>query len=148
MTEVKFYHPSFEPNRELTYSIISAHYKNRWIFVRHQNCSTFEIAGGHIEIGETSQDTARRELMEETGALRFSLECVATYSVDKEGMTGYGRLYLAEVFELGQVPDVSEIAEVVLFDHLPENLTYPDIQPFFFRKSMEHLQKDSSGQKS
>ena len=77
--------------------------------------------------------------MEETGALRFNLHCVATYSVIKNGLTGYGRLYLAEVFELGPVPDVSEIAEVILLDHLPENLTYPDIQPFLFRKSLEHL---------
>jgi 8-oxo-dGTP diphosphatase len=145
MTKVKFYDPSFEPDRELIYSIISAKYKNRWIFVRHQNRSTWEIAGGHIEIGETPHDTACRELMEETGALRFNLECVATYSVMKDGRTGYGRLYLAEVFELGPVPDVSEIVEVKLFDHLPENLTYPDIQPFFFRKSIEHLMKGSSG---
>ena len=139
MTEVKFYDPSFEPDTTLTFSVISAKFEGRWIFVRHQNRSTWEIAGGHIEIGETSNDTACRELIEETGALRFNLECVATYSVIKNGLTGYGRLYLAEVFELGPVPDVSEIAEVILLDHLPENLTYPDIQPFLFRKSLEHL---------
>ena len=52
--------------------------------------------------------------MEETGALRFNLNCVATYSVIKDGITGFGRLYLADVFEIGQVPDISEIAEVIL----------------------------------
>ena len=134
MTEVKFYDPSFEPDMAFTYSIISARYENSWIFVRHQDRSTWEIAGGHIEMGETSYDAASRELMEETGALRFSLDCVATYSVIKDGLTGYGRLYLAEVLELGEVPDHSEIAEVIFLDHLPENLTYPDIQPLLFRK--------------
>ena len=144
MTEVKFYDPSYEPDSPLTYSVIAAKYNNSWIFVRHQNRSTWEIAGGHIEMGETPHETACRELKEETGAIRFNLECVATYSVIKDELTGYGRLYLAEVFELGEVPDVSEIAEIILLDHLPENLTYPDIQPFLFSKSIEYLQKEGS----
>ena len=144
MTEIKFYDPLFEPDKPITYSVISAKYRDMWIFVRHQDRSTWEIAGGHIEAGETSHATACRELMEETGALRFDLECVATYSVMKKGVTGFGRLYLAEVFELGLVPDVSEIAEVTLLDHLPEDLTYPDIQPFLFRKSIEHLETGNS----
>lgn len=143
MTQVKFHDPAFEPAAKLTYSVISAKYESRWIFVRHQNRSTWEIAGGHIETGETSYDAARRELMEETGALRFNLECIATYSVTQDEITGYGRLYLAEVYEMGQVPDISEIAEVILLDTLPENLTYPDIQPFLFKRVMEHLQVGS-----
>jgi 8-oxo-dGTP diphosphatase len=146
MTEVKFYDPLYEPDIALTYSVISAKYENRWIFIRHQKQLTWEIAGGHIEIGETSLGAARRELMEETGALRFNLNCVATYSVKKDGITGYGRLYVAEVFELGQVPDVSEIAEISLLDRLPEDLTYPDIQPFFFWKSVEYINRGSYGQ--
>ena len=97
MTEVKFYDPSYEPDKDLTYSVISAKYKNKWIFVRHHKRTTFEIAGGHIEKGETSFEAAGRELMEETGALKFNLDCMATYSVKKDGETGWGRLYLAEV---------------------------------------------------
>ena len=145
MTEVKFYDPLFETDIALTYSVISAKLKGQWIFVRHQGRSTWEIAGGHIEPGETSRDAARRELMEETGALRFNLNCVATYSVLKDGITGFGRLYFADVFELGQIPDLSEIAEIIMLDDLPENLTYPDIQPFFFRRTLEHLENRSSG---
>lgn len=148
MTEVKFYDPSFEPDKELTYSIISAKYEDRWIFVRHQDSSTWEIAGGHIEKGETSYDAACRELMEETGAVRFNMVCIATYEVKINDLKGYGRLYLAEVFELAQVPDISEIAEVILLDHLPESLTYPDIQPLFFTKAIEYLDRENAGLKS
>jgi 8-oxo-dGTP diphosphatase len=139
MTEVKFYDALYEPDGALIYAVISARYENKWIFVRHQDLSTWEIAGGHIESGETSHEAARRELMEETGALRFNLECVATYSVTSEGKAGYGRLYLAEVAKLGSIPDVSEIAEVELLDTIPENLTYPDIQPSFFWKAVEYM---------
>jgi len=78
-------------------------------------------------------------LMEETGALKFNLECIATYSVTLDGETGWGRLYIAEVLEIGPIPDISEIAEIVLMDHLPENLTHPDIQPHLFTRTIEFL---------
>jgi len=141
MTEVKFYDPLFEPDAVLTYSVISAKFENKWIFVRHHHRTTFEIAGGHIEEGETSFEAAGRELMEETGAEKFDIDCIATYSVKKNGETGFGRLYLAKVFELGPIPDISEITEVILLDHLPENLTHPDIQPFLFERTQEYLKQ-------
>ena len=140
MTVVRFYDPDFVPAGSLTYSVISARFNDRWIFVRHRDRSTWEISGGHIEDGESSDETAFRELKEETGAREFDLNCVATYSVEKEGGTGYGRLYFAEVSLLGDVPDVYEISEIQLSDHLPENLTYPDIQPFLFRRIIEYLE--------
>jgi 8-oxo-dGTP diphosphatase len=139
MTEVKFYEPIYVPDSKLTYSVISAKFEGKWIFVRHQKRSTWEIAGGHIETGETSLEAAGRELMEETGALKFKLECIATYSVTIDGETGWGRLYLAEVSEIGLIPDISEIAEKKFLDHLPENLTHPDIQPHLFDRTVEYL---------
>lgn len=141
MTEVKFFDPIFEPDSVLIYSVIAAKFENKWIFVRHKKRITWEIAGGHIEKGETSLEAACRELMEETGAVLFSIECIATYSVNKDGETGWGRLYLAEVTELGPVPDISEIAETILSDHLPENLTHPDIQPHLYRRTLEYIEK-------
>jgi 8-oxo-dGTP diphosphatase len=80
-------------------------------------------------------------LTEETGALNFNLDCVATYSVTIDGETGWGRLYFAKVLEMGPIPDISEIAEIILSDHLPENLTHPDIQPHLFKKTIEFLGK-------
>ena len=139
MAEINFYNPLFIPESKLTYSIISARYRNSWIFVRHHKRTTWEIAGGHIEKEETSFEAAGRELMEETGALKFNLECIATYSVTLDGETGWGRLYIAEVLEIGPIPDISEIAEIVLMDHLPENLTHPDIQPHLFTRTIEFL---------
>lgn len=141
MTEVKFYNALFRPETKLTYSVISAKFEDKWIFVRHNKRSTWEIAGGHIEAGETSSEAAGRELMEETGALKFDLECIATYSVTIDGETGWGRLYIAAVTEIGPIPDISEIAEMRLADNLPENLTHPDIQPHLFNKTVDFLNK-------
>lgn len=140
MTEVKFYDPLFDPDAKLTYSVIAARHGKKWLFVRHHKRDTWEIAGGHIEDGETADEAAGRELMEETGAVDFTIDCVATYSVFKNGETGYGRLYLAEVKRLGPIPDNSEIAEVKMLDNLPENLTHPDIQPHLYERVMLHIQ--------
>jgi 8-oxo-dGTP diphosphatase len=141
MTIVKFYDPSYVPDSKLTYSVIAARFKDKWLFVRHKNRTTWEIAGGHVEEHESPFDAASRELSEETGAIDFNLDCVATYSVEKNGSIGFGRLFFAEVYSLGAVPDISEIEEVILNDHLPENLTYPDIQPHLFRRIIEFLEE-------
>jgi 8-oxo-dGTP diphosphatase len=139
MTEVKFFNPAYMPDIKLTYSVIAAKYGNTWLFVRHQKRDTWEIPGGHIEKNESADEAAGRELMEETGAVDFKLECVATYSVLKNRQTGFGRLYLADIIKLGPVPDTSEIAEVKAMASLPENLTHPDIQPLLFQRILEHL---------
>lgn len=139
MAVVTFYDPSYNPDMKLTYSVISARFENKWIFVRHHLRTTFEIAGGHIEEGESSHEAACRELMEETGAIEFTIECVATYSVTKDGVTLWGRLYLAYVDTIGQLPDISEIGEVIFDVSFPEKNTHPDIQPYLFRKTIEYM---------
>jgi 8-oxo-dGTP diphosphatase len=141
MTLVSFYDCSFEAG-ELTYSVICARFMERWVYVRHHLRNTYEIPGGHIEPGETSDDAASRELMEETGALLFSIKCVATYSVTRGNVTGWGRLYLADITEIGPVPDKSEIAEVIFSDGFPENNTHPEIQPRLFEKVMEYMRSE------
>ncbi len=139
MTEVNFFSPVHDPGVKLTYSVISARYRDKWMFVRHHKRTTFEIAGGHIEEGESSDDAASRELEEETGAVKFSIACIATYSVKKDGETGWGRLYYADVLEKGPIPDISEIEEVVLLETIPDHPTHPDIQPHLFRRTLEYL---------
>jgi len=147
MTEVKFYNPSYTPDIKLTYAVIAARYNHNWLYVRHHKRNTWEIPGGHIEENETADEAAERELAEETGAVYFKIECVATYSVLKDGETGFGRLYFAEVARFGQIPDISEIAEVKMLDSLPENLTHPDIQPHLYQRILEYLAEEAKGRK-
>lgn len=139
MTRVKFYDINYMPSRGLTFSVIAARHKGRWIFVRHHDRSTWEIPAGHIEDDESPDEAARRELKEEIGAEEFTLSCVATYSVEKSGNTGYGRLYFAEITEIGVLHPNPEIAETALMDKLPGNLTYPEIQPVLFCKVLDFI---------
>jgi 8-oxo-dGTP diphosphatase len=139
MTEVKFYEPGYDPPGKLIYAIIVSKYSGKWLFVRHKQRSTFEVPAGHIEENETPDEAAVRELREETGAQTFTIDCIATYSVSNKGVTGYGRLYFADISELGPLPGDSEIGEVLMSGMVPENLTHPDVQPHLIRKIADFL---------
>ena len=132
MIEVKTYRPDEIPDERLTYAVIAARYQNKWLFCRHKKRATWEIPGGHRESGEHILHAAERELYEETGALSFRLTQLCVYSAESERGIGYGMLYLAEIFVLGDLPAEFEIGEVSLFDSVPEKLTYPEIQGALF----------------
>ena len=58
MTIVKFYNPSFVPDINLTYPVVAARFKDKWLFVRQKDLTTWEIAGEHIEENESPFDVA------------------------------------------------------------------------------------------
>ena len=144
MVKVRFYESTYIPDGKLIYSVITARYRGKWIFVRHKLRKSFEIPGGHIEENETPEEAAGRELREETGAREYELDCIATYSVEKDGKTGFGRLFFAEVKEMGEIEDKSEIQDILLRSELPEDLTYPDIQPKLFERVIRYIQAKHS----
>jgi len=141
--QVNFYDIDTVTDYNFKYAVIVAKYKEKWVFVRHKNRNTWEIPGGHKEEYENIINTASRELFEETGAVKFSLIPVCVYSVSRENIETFGKLFYSDINSLGNLPE-SEIAEVDLFDDLPDNLTYPYIQPFLFEK-VENFLKQKMG---
>lgn len=137
---VKFYNTNH--SCKLKYAVIAAFYKDKYVFVRHKKRDTLEIPGGHWESGETIEHTAQRELFEETGAVRFTLEKICIYSVSgdnsEQSDETFGMLFYADIKEFGDMPE-SEIAEVRLLDSCPENWTYPEIQPELLNRVRKFL---------
>ena len=123
----------------LKFAVIMARYGDGWLFCRHKQRTTWEIPGGHRESGEDIDTAARRELYEETGARSFTLQKIGAYAVCTENNATYGMLYYADVRELGELPPEMEIGETAVFRSLPENLTYPLIQPALYEKTLEFI---------
>ena len=118
----------------LKFAVIISKSNGKWVFCKHRDRDTYEVPGGHREAGELIEDAARRELKEETGALEFSLTLICVYSVtgknrvNDTGEETYGMLYFADITEFEKELH-SEMEKVVLLDELPDEWTYPLIQP-------------------
>ncbi len=125
--DVRFYDEA--EDALLKFAVIAARSGGKWVFCRHRGRTTLEIPGGHREPGESVDQTAARELREETGAKTFTLRPVCVYSVVRDDAAeSFGGLYAAEISSFGALH--SEIEEIFLLEEPPEgNWTYPEIQP-------------------
>ena len=135
--EVKFYDNA--DDNLLKFAVIIARNNGKWVFCKHKERNTYEIPGGHREGGETIEETAKRELYEETGAIEYSFKPVCIYSVtgknrvNETGKETFGKLFYADIVKFEHKLH-SEIEKIEIFDKLPEKWTYPDIQPFLIKE--------------
>lgn len=148
MLEVKFY-DTVDDNL-LKFAVIISQSNGKWVMCKHKERDTYEVPGGHREDGEDILETAKRELQEETGAVKFDIEQLCVYSVtgknsiNENGEETFGLLCFAEIREFsGELH--CEMEKVVLMDELPENWTYPLIQPKLIEKYLQ-IQKQSYSQ--
>ncbi len=91
--EVNFHDIDKVDDKSLKFAVIVSKFQDKWVFVRHRDRNTWEIPGGHKEIEETIDETAKRELFEETGAKDFQIKPVCDYSVTRNNIPSYGRLF-------------------------------------------------------
>lgn len=116
----------------LKFAVIVAKTNGKWVFCKHKSRDTLEIPGGHREPNENIIDTAKRELIEETGAIDFDLKPICVYSViEKDNFNGeetFGLLCYADIKSFGEIN--SEIERIIITDELPTNWTYPTIQRY------------------
>ena len=142
--QVRFYDKADDAS--LKFAVIVARHNGKWVFCRHRERDTYEIPGGHRESGETIAETAERELVEETSASEFTLSPVCVYSVtgknrvNETGEEMFGTLFFAEIRTFSNELH-SEMAEVCLFDTLPDKWTYPLIQPFLIGEYLRRMGK-------
>lgn len=119
-------------------AVIVSVFQGKWIFCKHKERTTYEVPAGHREKDESIFDTAVRELYEETGALDYRIIPICPYSVLNDEDIAYGMLFFAEIRFLDMLPE-SEIEEIFLFDHIPDHLTYPVVQPILIEKVRSEL---------
>lgn len=141
--EVKFYDSA--DDKLLKFAVIIARSNGKWVFCKHKKRDTLECPGGHREKNEAIDDTAKRELVEETGAIKFSIHPLCVYSVvgknriNESGEETFGKLYYAEIDSFEDELH-SEIEKIVLLDSLPTNWTYPLIQPLLVKEYQRRIE--------
>ncbi len=123
----------------VTYVVIAARYDGGWLFVRHRKRGGYELPAGHPDRGEDSVEAAVRELMEETGALDFTMEPLTYYYVDTGSGKKFGRLFLASVDTLGEITDKREIEGVKVFRRLPRGLSLSEVMTFLYRTAARYV---------
>jgi 8-oxo-dGTP diphosphatase len=128
--------------KDLTYVVIGAREKGKWIFVRHRERESWELPAGHIEKNEQALDAAKRELYEETGTLKAEIRVLNDYSVTIRGKISYGRIFFAAVEERGPLPE-SEIAEILIAEKTPLPATYPEAHKVFVRLLEKYIRQSS-----
>lgn len=135
--KVNFYN-SIE-NSLLKFAVIVSKSQGKWVLCKHRERNTYECPGGHRDDGEDILTTAKRELYEETGAIDYSIKQICVYSVyGNDGVIEnkvetFGMLYYADILKFEKLPNF-EMEKIELFDKLPNNWTYPEIQPKLLEK--------------
>lgn len=135
-TVIRFYEQANDTL--LKFAVVLTKSNGKWVFCKHKARNTYEIPGGHREQDEAIDDTAKRELYEETGAVQFSLTPVCIYSVTAkdnfDGAETFGKLYFAEVQEFESELH-NEIEKIIFTEEKISNWTYPQIQPTLFEEA-------------
>ena len=102
-----------------------AYQRDQILFCKWRDNNFWVIPGGRVDPGETAEETAHRELLEETGATLENIEVLCYIHCFMYNLEYWGMAHLGEIKELGSPLDLNEVSEAKLFSDFPENPSNP-----------------------
>lgn len=120
---------------------IFIHRDGKLLLQKRRDNGCWSDHGGCVEIGEKVEDTAKRELFEETGLIAHNIELLGVFS-GQDMMYTYpngdkvyiiGISYLCEDYSGVPLTETEETTDVKWFsiDALPENISPPVVEPLW-----------------
>ncbi|MFC0523944.1 RNA deprotection pyrophosphohydrolase [Pontibacillus salicampi] len=124
---------------------IISRYRNQWLLTQHKDRGV-EFPGGKVEEGETPEQAAVREVMEETGGVVEDLIYIGQYTVDGKGGSIIKNIYFAHISELQVRSNYLETDGPVCLKELPSSMEKDASFSFMMKDgvlphSIEYLKK-------
>ncbi|MHC0038951.1 RNA deprotection pyrophosphohydrolase [Pseudoneobacillus sp. C159] len=102
---------SVQPNHVL----VICQYGSQWLLTNHKKRG-WEFPGGKVELNESLEEAARREVLEETGAYIRDLAPLGTYKVNEPNSFFIKKIFYATIDKLEWKQDYHETNGPVLVD--------------------------------
>ena len=107
-------------------------YKDKWLLTKHKERG-MEFPGGKVEVGETAEQAAIREVGEETGGIVASIRYIGQYFVDGKRQQVVKNVYYALIEKLIVKDSYLETEGPHLLRKLPNNVKYLEVYSFLMK---------------
>ncbi|RAW19411.1 hypothetical protein DC345_01130 [Paenibacillus taichungensis] len=114
-----------ELEQEIQYVIMVTQFQGKYVIIHNLKRRGWEFPGGNRESDESVLRAAERELYEETGALKFTLEPFGIYQMNGR----FGMVYYTNItkFRALSLEPNTEIGAMKMVDTLPEGMNFGDM---------------------
>lgn len=95
-------------------AVISKPDENKLLVIKHSNGGHWGFPKGHVENNETEEETAKREILEETGIhaeIDTGFRYVVTY-LPKPGVTKDVVYFAAKALDINTTPQQAEVTDI------------------------------------
>ena len=147
IVSLSFSNHSFEKDARHVFVICT--YENRWVLTKHKKRG-LEFPGGKVEEGETLEQAAKREVLEETGGVVDSLSFIAQYEVFGNEEHFVKNVYYAKISSFQEQNHYFETDGPVLIEELIINQLMLEEYSFIMqdevvRECLQYIKENFSG---
>lgn len=107
-------------------------YKENWLLTKHKDRG-LEFPGGKVEMGETAEQAAIREVKEETGGIVKTIDYIGQYFVKGKGGNIIKNVYFATIYRLVDAPTYFETDGPALLQSIPDNVRTNHLYSFIMK---------------